>query len=478
MNQLKQKTITSSLSLFIQSGYSAVLGLAANLILTILLRPAVFGIYITVLAIIAILNYFSDIGLAASLIQKKEIDKNDIKTTFTIQQFLIITLVIAGFFATRPIINFYDLPQSAIYLYWALLTGFFISSLKTIPSVFLERKIMFNKIVLVQVLENTVFYFTVAICAFLGFGLTSFTIAVLLRAIIGLIAIYSLSPWLPTIGFSKSSFQSLISFGLPYQASSFMAIFKDDFITLYLGKVIGFEGLGYIGWAKKWAEVPIRMIMDNITRVLFPVLSRIQTEKERVSSVVDKVLRYQSLAIIPFVLGMILVIPYLVAIIPKYSKWAPALPLFYIFALASIFSSYSSPFINLFNALGKVKISFILMLFWTIAIWILTVVLTPIYGWYGFAYSHLIIASSFIIVLLIAKKQIKFNFIKSVYQPVISGLLMFTVIFLIQRLAFNNYILFAISVTAGLITYPLTLFIFFKTNIIKELYILVRLRDN
>src|SRR3989344_504391 len=189
MNQLKQKTITSSLSLFIQSGYSAVLGLAANLILTILLRPAVFGIYITVLAIIAILNYFSDIGLAASLIQKKEIDKNDIKTTFTIQQFLIITLVIAGFFATRPIINFYDLPQSAIYLYWALLTGFFISSLKTIPSVFLERKIMFNKIVLVQVLENTVFYFTVAICAFLGFGLTSFTVAVLLRAIVGLLAI-------------------------------------------------------------------------------------------------------------------------------------------------------------------------------------------------------------------------------------------------------------------------------------------------
>jgi len=121
------------------------LGLISNLILTILLSPKIFGIYITVLSIIAFLNYFSDIGLAASLIQKKELDKNDLKTTFTVQQLLILTVIAIGFFATGFMRNFYRLPADGIYLYWALLLSFFISSLKTIPSVFLEREIKFQK---------------------------------------------------------------------------------------------------------------------------------------------------------------------------------------------------------------------------------------------------------------------------------------------------------------------------------------------
>ena len=45
---------------------------ASNLLLTIFLSPAVFGVYFVVSAAIAFLSYFSDIGLAAALIQKKE----------------------------------------------------------------------------------------------------------------------------------------------------------------------------------------------------------------------------------------------------------------------------------------------------------------------------------------------------------------------------------------------------------------------
>src|SRR3989338_9995700 len=97
---MHKRIITSLLSLFFQSGYSAFLGLIANLVLTILLSPAAFGIYITVLSIISLLNYFSDIGLAASLIQKKDITEDDIKTTFTVQQLLIITLLFIGFSLT------------------------------------------------------------------------------------------------------------------------------------------------------------------------------------------------------------------------------------------------------------------------------------------------------------------------------------------------------------------------------------------
>src|SRR3989344_8565852 len=99
-NELKKRSFVSTMSLFLQSGYSAILGLIANLVLTVLLSPHIFGIYITVLSIIAFLNYFSDIGLAASLIQKKDLSDEDVKTTFTVQQILIISIIAVGVFAT------------------------------------------------------------------------------------------------------------------------------------------------------------------------------------------------------------------------------------------------------------------------------------------------------------------------------------------------------------------------------------------
>src|SRR3989338_2933157 len=221
---IKSRSIISILSLFFQSGYSAILGLLANLFLTILLSPAIFGVYITVLSLISLLNYFSDIGLAASLIQRKEIDDDDIKTAFTIQQCLVISAVSVGLIMTNFIVNFYNLPRQGVYLYWSLLAGFFLSSLKTIPSVFLERKIQYQKIVFVQIIENTVFYLTVISLAFLGFDLLSFAWGVLVRSIVGLITIYSISFWMPRVGIKKTSLKHLVSFGLPFQSISFLAL--------------------------------------------------------------------------------------------------------------------------------------------------------------------------------------------------------------------------------------------------------------
>ncbi len=142
---------------------------------------------------------------------------------------------------------------------------------------------------------------------------------------------------MPRLGISKNSLKQLLSFGLPFQASSFLALFKDDLITLYLGKVLGFEALGYIGWAKKWAEAPIRIIMDNLSRVLFPVISRLQHDTGKIGRLIEKNLYYQTLLLAPIMVGLAILMKPAVMIIPKYNKWLPALPAFYLFSLSAFF---------------------------------------------------------------------------------------------------------------------------------------------
>lgn len=471
---LKKRTVWSVMSLFLQSGYTAALGLAANLVLTILLSPTIFGIYITVLSLISVLNYFSDIGLAASLIQKKEITHEDISTTFTVQQILIVLLILIAFLSSSFIQQFYQLPREGVYLFWALLISFFISSLKTIPSIFLERKIQFQKIVLVQIIENTVFYVATIILAIFNFGLTSFTIAVLLRAVTGLIVIYSISFWLPTYGLSIPSLKKLLSFGLPFQASSFLALFKDDLITLFLGKILGFQGLGYIGWAKKWAEAPIRIIMDSISRVLFPVIARIQDDKQKMSKLIEKLLFYQTSLLAPALIGLALLMNPLVQLIPKYNKWEPALPYFYLFILSAFFSSYSTPFINLFNAIGKVKISFSFMLFWTVATWIFTPLFTQWFGLFGFPLNQLALSTTFVIVVLLAKKEMSFNFFRPIYKLLLASFGM-AIVTRILLISFPPNI-YSICITIGfsLATYVILLKFLFKIDLMHELALLFK----
>ncbi len=473
--QLKRNTIISAFSLFFQGGYTAILGLIANLVLTILLQPKIFGIYITVLSLISFLNYFSDIGLAASLIQKKELRPEDTRTTFTVQQILIISLIAIGIGATTFIKDFYHLPQEGVYLYWSLLFSFFISSLKTIPSVLLERKIEFQKIVFVQVIEGTLFYISVIIFAILGFGLRSFTIAVFLRALIGLIVIYRISFWMPQIGISRKSLKELLSFGVPFQASSFLALFKDDLIILYLGKVIGFEGVGYIGWAKKWAEAPIRIIMDNITKVLFPVIARYQEDKSRVAQLIEKVFYYQTMVLAPVMMSSALLMGLVVEIIPKYHKWAVALPMFYIFVLSSFLVSFSAPLVNLLNALGKVRISLTFMILWTVIMWIFTPTLTHFYGTIGFPVAHLLVSSTFIFIVLTVQKEIKFSFLRPIYKPILSAIILGLVVFILRSvLPFNNLITFFVAGSAGLLTYIAVLSLLFKVNLAEEIKFFIK----
>ena len=328
-------------------------------------------------------------------------------------------------------------------------------------------KIEFQKIVLVQMVENTFFYLIVIILALLKFEILSFAFAVIFRSLIGLILIYRLSFWLPKIGFNRQSFRKLVSFGLPFQTNSLLALIKDDFLILYLGKILGFEKLGYIGFAKKWAEAPIRIIMDNLSRVSFPLISRFQENKEKLKSIIEKIIFYQSLIILPATAGLSLILPLMVKIIPKYQKWEPAIVLFYIFAIASIFSSYSTPFVNFFNGIGKVKITFSLMIFWTLSTWILTPILTQKFDLFGFPLTLFFLSLTFLYIIYLTKKIVNFNFLKQIFPSFFSTVLMIIFVIFLQKINLLPILTLIFSVILGIIIYTISLVFLFKINPLK-----------
>ena len=95
LESVKKRTISGILALTFRTFFLQIIGLVAFGIYGSLFEIAQLGTYSLVLAVKNFLSYFSDIGLAGALIQKKEApSQTDLKTTFFVQQLLVLILFI------------------------------------------------------------------------------------------------------------------------------------------------------------------------------------------------------------------------------------------------------------------------------------------------------------------------------------------------------------------------------------------------
>lgn len=392
-----------------------------------------FGIFGVVSAVVNFLVYFSDIGLAASLIQKKgKVTPSDLKTTFTVQQILVLALLVILYFAAPAINSFYDLSREGMYLLYALGVSFFLSSLKTIPSAILERKLQFDKLIIPQILENIVYNLTVVYLAWQGYGIMSFTYAVLARGVIGLIAIYIVQPWMPGLAFSKSTLKKLLKFGVPYQVNTLLAVVKDDGLTVVLGGILGLGPMGLLIWAQKWGQAPLRFFMDHVIKVTFPAFSRMQNKKAALESAVTRSIFFICFLVFPAIAGLLIVAPILVRVIPRYEQWIPALIPLSLIAINTSFAAVTTQLTNLFNATGKIKTTFKLMVMWTLLTWISVPYLAGRFGVNGAALGYALVGSSSVIAIYIAKRVFRFSLVNAVFRPALATAVMAALLIIVR----------------------------------------------
>jgi O-antigen/teichoic acid export membrane protein len=423
-------------------------------LLTVFLDQAEIGLFFAISELVAILGYFSDVGLAAALIQKKEKPTvKDIQSTFTIQQVLVLTLLVLLLALTPWLKDFYHIERAGIFLLWSLAAGFFLASLKTIPSVLLERKLRFDLIVIVEIVETLLFYGLAVFLAWQGFGVSSYAWAVLVRGIAGIILIYLLSPWKIGFAFEKESLRRLLRFGLPFQANTFLAVIKDRLMNVFLWKIVGATGVGILGWAQKWAQMPLRFVMDSVMKVTFPAYSRMQEHKEELSRAIEKTLFFLSLIIFPMLVGMAILAKNLVQIIPKYSKWEVALVALYLFIVNSLFAALTTPLTNALNAIGRIKVVFKLMVMWTVLTWIIYPILAIKYGVNGVALGAAVVSLSSVIAIIVAKRYLIFAFLKSIIKPTIASVLMGLLVLVLSRFLTANILTIAFLIILASIFY-------------------------
>ena len=470
LESIKERAIRGVVVLTGRTFLLSLLSLVATGFLTVFLEPSEFGVFWVVSAVVNFLAYFSDVGLAAALIQKKEeVDEADLRTTFTIQQVLVLILLVALFFATPVLTRIYSLSAEGTFLLYALGASLFMSSLKTIPSVLLERELSFEKLVLPQVLENLVYNVVAVYLAWQGFGVRSFTYAVLARGVVGLVAIYLLRPWKPGFAFSRKPLKKLLNYGVPYQANTLLATLKDDGMTAVLGGILGPAGVGLLGWAQKWGKAPIRFFMDNVIKVTFPAFSRMQDEKDHLERSVTRSIFFICFLVFPTLAGLLVLAPLLVDIIPRYEKWAPALLPLGLIGINTLFAAVTTQLTNLLNAIGRIKTTFKLMVMWTVLTWLFVPFLALNYSVVGAASGYALVGTSSVVAIIIARKYVKFSLIDSVARPALAALLLSVVALILRARLPVSLTSVWVIVGVGAATYLTTIYLLQGASLTQDI---------
>jgi O-antigen/teichoic acid export membrane protein len=446
-----------------------VIGLVAQLFLFAYLGKYEFGVFAIVSAIINFLVYFSDIGLAAALIQKKDKPTDlDLKTTFTVQQILVFTAISIVFLLTPFFVQKYSLANDGKILLYALSFSLVLSSFKSIPSVLLERKLEFVKLVFPQILEQIVYNVVLVVMAMKGFGLASFSAAVLIRGVVGVVAIYYLQPWKPGIAFSKETLKGLFKFGIPYQINTFLATLKDDGMTIVLGGIIGPTGIGILSFAQKIARLPLTFFMDTVTRVTFPAFSRLQSEKDHLERSVTRSIFFICLLVFPSLVGIVILSPILVRVIPRYNQWIPALVPIIFISINFAFAAATTQLTNLLNAIGKIKITFYLMIMWTVLSWLFIPLLSIKFGVVGSSIGYAIVGASSLVAVYITKKYVNFSIIDSIGKPLIGSVVMGIALIIARKFLNTDINSMIILGSLGLIVYASSMFSIVGLSLLED----------
>lgn len=454
LDLIVKRSIRGVFTLISRTFFLSLISFGAFLVVTSILPTKEVGIYIAVMAIQRVISFFTDFGLGAALVQKKnELKQEDITTTFTIQTAISLTIFILATIFIGPLADFLKLNGQAQTLLLVLVFTIFLSSFKVIPSILLERSIKFGKLVFPQIIESIVFNGILVLLVFKGYGITAFSWAFFVSSLVGIPFYYLVSPWKIRIGINKDSLHSL-RYGIQFQAKNILATIKDDLLTVILVRFLTFTEIGYIGFAQRLAFFVYRYVADSVTKVTFSAYSRAQRDLSFLKKAIEKSLFFISATMFPLLFGLIVISPYLIRFFPKWhNKWEPAVFSIVFFCLNAAVSSLSGILVNVLDATGKVKTTLRLMVMWTILIWILTPLFIYFYGYNGVSVASFLVTMTIAYTVFLVKKIVNFKFMAPIIKPLISAVLMVIAVYILSNIFAKDFLSLIFVILTGGVFY-------------------------
>ena len=447
--------------------YRLIINLIITTILARLLEPNDFGVVSIALIVINFFAVFSDMGLAPAIIQRKDLNEQDLSILFS---FTIVLGVFMAFifYLIAPYISLYYDNELLTPVCQLLAINVFFASANIVPNGLILKNKRFRFMAVRTLFVQLLCGIVSCILAFNSAGIYS----LLLTPITSSVFIFFINYKQHRLNFSftinKSTFSKIASysmFQLLFNISSYVVCNLDKFI---IGKRLGMSQLGFYDKSYQLIQLPIVTTANVLIPVLHPLLSNYQHDNEKVLHYNDQIVKV--LAFIGFTLSVFFYFSSREIIILLFGyQWIEAIPVFKILSLSIGWQTIMSSCNAFFQAANSTKYLFVAGIYNSIIIIISLVVSVIFYSsveslawaWVISRILNLINTYWFLNVKVLKGKYS--CFIKQLYKPILSSIFISIILWVLDMYT-SNYRLIISFLLKSLLILLFIIIIYFNLH--------------
>ena len=328
----------------------------STLILARLLVPAQFGVVAAILTFLALLDLFSDVGMAATVIYEMEEGHSErLDTAFILNLAFALAMTVVAVAAAPLVADFFRIPHET-WLFRLAGLNLLLTGLGNIHDSLLLRELEFNRRIIPQLARSIVRGGVSIVLALAGQGAAGLVIGMLAGSAVWSAMQWSLARYRPRLHYDPRAARDMLSYGSGAVMLELLAIVAGRADSLAIGRVLGAGALGLYTIAFRIPELLIENVAWNVSMVAFPALARQRVENESgLGGATMKLLRYQALYTLPLSAGLaVLATPLIVVLFSP--TWVQAGAVMSAIAvMAGIFSTVF-PLGDVFKATGKQRL--------------------------------------------------------------------------------------------------------------------------
>jgi PST family polysaccharide transporter len=362
------------IQLTLRTGLLRVISLVGTVLLARILAPADFGAFAVIVLLASALTPFGDLGLGATLIQRNEPPtERDLATVFTAQQIMWLVLLALAWLAA-PLISLAGsgMPADAEWMIRVAALAVYLNQLRAVPSAMMSRVLRFGPLATIEVVQQIAYAVVAVGVALAGGGVWSFVLGLLVQFGLGSLLTYIVWGQRPRIGIDRQSLRSLIGFGLSYQATNILSVFREALVPVYGGLAGGVTAIGYLNFGQRFGRL-LGGIDEIIGRVAFPAFSRLQDDVQRRALALVHVVETTSV-VFGLLLGWAIAVAPTLIEVAFSSTWLPAAPVFQLTAVSVLIGLPAGFMRGLAFSTGRARS----ILIWTIVALVVTFAVFPV----------------------------------------------------------------------------------------------------
>ncbi len=323
-----------------------------NMILTRLLVPEAFGLMATVMASVAVMEAFTDVGLGQSIIQhKKGANERFLNIIWWMSFFRGAVLYIVGFLVAPLICSFYSKPEMLPLLRVSFLAILF-NGLISPKLCVLVKELRFKGYVFLMQGSGIMGVIITMTVAFFSQNIWALVIGYAAEAFLKSALSFIFYPIKLSLHFDKLLLKDILTFSKKMFGLPILMLLYVQTDVFVVGKVLSMVELGMYALAKSLAEIPNTFLAKAVIPILLPTLAQIQDNKDKLKEDILLLTKWALAIGLPLISFFVIFASPILSVVYglKYSAVTIPFGLLSIYNLLLICASFT---MNVFIAIGQ-----------------------------------------------------------------------------------------------------------------------------